>query len=136
MASFDLLPPKEEDELHKARLLNVEEKPFKRISKRLLTPNSLLTTPSKLPTPPPDAESDTQDAVAQKVLDDRRQFKEDVLFDFAAFDSSMARIQFLLNSNTNERERYSSAKAHILETAGDGALLVALLPGLDRVPDG
>lgn len=59
MADWGVLDEKEEFELHKQRLLNVEEKPFKRITKRLLGPDSLaisrrgsqpaLQTP---PTPP------------------------------------------------------------------------------------
>jgi hypothetical protein len=120
MASFQMLDSREEEELHKLRLLNVEEKPFKRITKRLLTPGSLVTTPSKLPTPPPESASEdaaTQEAAQQKVLEDRRQFREDVLLDFAAFDSSIARIQFLRNSNERERERYKADKQRILETA-------------------
>ncbi|KFZ00691.1 hypothetical protein V501_10534, partial [Pseudogymnoascus sp. VKM F-4519 (FW-2642)] len=45
MASFQLLGQREEDELHKTRILNIEEKPFKRITKRLLAPGSLISTP-------------------------------------------------------------------------------------------
>jgi hypothetical protein len=117
MASFQILDQRDEDELHKSRLLNVEEKPFKRITKRLLTPGSLLTSSSKLPTPPPDASDVGTEALSQKLLDERRQFREDVLLDFAAFDSSIARIQFLRNSNEKERERYRADKERILETA-------------------
>src|SRR6187402_3874531 len=120
MASFQILDQREEDELHKSRLLNVEEKPFKRITKRLLTPGSLISTPSKLPTPPPDSSSEPSSSLEneqQKLLDERRQFREDVLLDFAAFDSSIARIQFLQNSNEEERERYRADKERILETA-------------------
>ncbi|ESZ94645.1 hypothetical protein SBOR_4954 [Sclerotinia borealis F-4128] len=117
MASYQLLDQREEDELHKARLLNVEEKPFKRITKRLLTPGSLINTPSKLPTPPPDNTREAAEVDRQKSLDERRQLREDVLLDFAAFDSSIARIQFLRNSNERERERYKTDKDHILETA-------------------
>lgn len=120
MASFQILDQREEDELHKSRLLNVEEKPFKRITKRLLTPGSLVTTVTKLLTPPPDNVEDTaalQESELQRQLDDRRQFREDVLLDFAAFDSSIARIQFLRDSNERERERYRADKQRILETA-------------------
>jgi hypothetical protein len=120
MSSFQMLEQREEDELHKSRLLNVEEKPFKRITKRLLTPGSLISTPSKLPTPPPDSseEASTDPESDQlKLLDERRQFREDVVLDFAAFDSSIARIQFLRNSNEKERERYRADKELILATA-------------------
>ncbi|POS86596.1 hypothetical protein EPUL_004217 [Erysiphe pulchra] len=120
MAFFQLLEHREEEELHKSRLLNVEEKPFKRVSKRLLAPSSFLTTPSKLPTPPLDilqGESDNPNLAQEKINEERRQFKEDVLVDFSAFDSSLIRIQFLRNSNERERERYRADKARILETA-------------------
>ncbi|TVY50963.1 hypothetical protein LCER1_G008218 [Lachnellula cervina] len=115
MASYQPLDPREEDELHKSRLLNVEEKPFRRVSKRLIAPGSLVSTPSKLPTPPPDSADDS--SPLESVLQERRQFREDVLLDFAAFDSSIARIQFLYNSNEQERERYKADKQRILETA-------------------
>ncbi|KAM3066272.1 hypothetical protein ACMFMG_003217 [Clarireedia jacksonii] len=117
MTSYQLLDQREEDELHKSRLLNVEEKPFKRITKRLLAPGSLVITPSKLPTPPLDASEEAAEAERQKALDERRQLREDILLDFAAFDSSIARIQFLRNSNERERERYKADKEHILQTA-------------------
>ena len=129
MSSFLLLEQREEDELHKTRLLNVEEKLFKRITKRLLTPGSLISTPSKLPTPPPTSaeEQSSLEAESQKQLDERRQFREDVLLDFAAFDSSIARIQFLRNSNERERERYKTDKERILETMGAVRESTALL---------
>ena len=111
------------DTLHKSRLLNVEEKPFKRITKRLLTPNSFISVPPTLPpTPPPDASAADEAAAAhekdkQHQLDDRRQWCEDALLDFAAFESSIIRIQFLLTSNIKERERYAAEKVKIQATA-------------------
>lgn len=124
MVSFQLLEQSQEDELHKIRLLNVEEKPFKRITKRLLTSGSLLSSPTTLPpTPPPEGTSNEAvveaQSTAQKALDERRQFREEVLLDFAAFDSSIVRIQFLQNSNAKERERYAAEKIKIMETARD-----------------
>lgn len=103
-------------------MLNVEEKPFRRITKRLLTPNSLISAPTNyLPSPPPD--SSTPDALAeheaekQKLLEEWRQAREDITLDFAAFESSIARIHFLLSSNEKERERYTAEKQRILATA-------------------
>ncbi|KAG7006402.1 hypothetical protein G7Y79_00015g039920 [Physcia stellaris] len=119
MATFALLDQAEEDALHKSRLLNVEEKPFKRITKRLLAQNSLIHAPPQLPpTPPPDASAADEEAAAhearrQQQLEARRQWREDVLLDFAAFDSSIVRIQFLLTSNIKERERYTAEKLKI-----------------------
>jgi len=103
--------------------LNVEEKPFKRITKRLLTPNSLIYTPPVLPlTPPPDASAADEAAASHEYerltqVEERRQWREDVLLDFAAFESSIVRIQFLLTSNVKERERYAAEKLKILTTA-------------------
>lgn len=53
----------------------------------------------------------------QKQLEERRQWREDVLLDFAAFESSIVRIQFLLTSNIKERERYATEKLKIKATA-------------------
>ncbi|QKX59066.1 uncharacterized protein TRUGW13939_06196 [Talaromyces rugulosus] len=122
MASHRLLDQEEEDALHKSRLLNVEEKPFKRITKRLLARDSLITTPLSLPpTPPPESgvENDDAEAERQKKLEEWRQLKEAVTLDFAAFESSIARIQFLLTNNEKERERYAAEKLRIQSTAQD-----------------
>lgn len=111
------------DSFHKSRLLNVEEKPFKRITKRLLAPTSLTAVPPTLPpTPPPDASTADEAAAAQQIqkqqqLDSHRQWREDALLDFAAFESSIVRIQFLLTSNIRERERYAAEKLKIQATA-------------------
>lgn len=109
------------DALHKSRLLNVEEKPFKRISRRLLDPSSLVVTNATLPpTPPPDDADEGATTAAetekQKRLEGWRHFREDVTLDFAAFEGSIARIQFLLTSNEKERERYAAEKLRILST--------------------
>ncbi|EEH37123.1 hypothetical protein PAAG_07541 [Paracoccidioides lutzii Pb01] len=123
MESYTLLDQIDEDALHKWRLLNVEEKPFKRITKRLLTPISFISAPSTLfPTPPPEgADPDAAAAKAetdkQKKLEDWHQFHEDITLDFAAFESSLARIQFLLASNEKERKRYAAEKLRIQSTA-------------------
>lgn len=105
-------------------MLNVEEKPFKRISKRLLNPESFIVSATSHPlTPPPDeAGADAAAAAAaaetdkQKRLEEWRNFREDVTLDFAAFEGSIARIQFLLKSNEQERQRYATEKLRILET--------------------
>ncbi|OQE42276.1 hypothetical protein PENCOP_c004G02172 [Penicillium coprophilum] len=125
MASYGLLGQPEEaatDALHKSRLLNVEEKPFKRISKRLLNPESLIVSQSSLPlTPPPeetdaDADATATEAEKQKRLEEWRHFREDVSLDFAAFEGSIARVQFLLTSNEQERQRYATERVQILST--------------------
>ena len=89
----------------------------------MLTPNSLVSTaPTLPPTPPPDASAADEAAAAhekdkQQRLDERRQWREDALLDFAAFESSIIRIQFLLTSNAKERERYATEKVKIQNTA-------------------
>ncbi|KAK4444297.1 Tho complex subunit 7-domain-containing protein [Podospora aff. communis PSN243] len=122
MASWGLLDGDEENELHKSRLLNVEEKPFKRVTKRLVTLNSLLVSRARqAPTPPPesngtpaeqDANSPTGPGSAFSA--DLAQLKEDITLDFAAFDSSIARLQFLLTANERERDRYATERERIV----------------------
>jgi hypothetical protein len=105
------------DALHTARLLNVEERPFARVSKRLLGKDSLLRTTAQLPTPPPDESEAEQEQERQKKEQERRQWREDVMLDFALLESTFIRIQFLKNSNEKERQRYADEKTKILETA-------------------
>lgn len=108
------------------RLLNVEERPFARVSKRLLGRDAFIRSfPTQLPTPPPDETAVDEAAAAtvavgaehQKQEQERRQWREDVMLDFAALESTFIRIQFLKNSNEQERERYAAEKVKILETA-------------------
>ncbi|KAH6853710.1 Tho complex subunit 7-domain-containing protein [Chaetomium sp. MPI-CAGE-AT-0009] len=135
MASWGLLDDKEETELHKSRLLNVEEKPFKRITKRLSTLHSLtIARARQAPTPPPEtngtpSQQSLQGTPSQQQRDgtpapgadgaspDLAQLKEDVTIDFAAFDSSIARLQFLLTANERERERYAAERERIVATS-------------------
>ena len=106
------------DALHTARLLNVEERPFARVSKRLLSKDSLLRSfATQLPTPPPEESAADREAEQQKQEEERRQWREDVMLDFAALESTFIRIQFLKDSNEKERQRYAAEKVKILETA-------------------
>lgn len=125
MASWDLLDEKEENELHKARLLNVEEKPFKRVTKRLNTLHaSVISRARQTVTPPPESNGqDDQDAsnrtasTGESFLADVAQLKEDITLDFAAFDSSIARLQFLMTANEKERQRYATERERIIKTS-------------------
>ncbi|KAK4151470.1 Tho complex subunit 7-domain-containing protein [Chaetomidium leptoderma] len=128
MASWGLLDDKEENELHKSRLLNVEEKPFKRVTKRLNTLHSLTTARARqAPTPPPETngipqqqanqQRDGTPAAGSDGSLDLAQLKEDTTLDFAAFDSSIARLQFLLTANERERERYAAERQRITATS-------------------
>ncbi|KAL0939084.1 THO complex subunit mft1 [Colletotrichum truncatum] len=123
MSSWDLLDDKEEAELHKSRLVNIEEKPFKRITKRLASISAIANSRTKQqPSPPPEGangekETDAEpkeEATAQE-LREIDQIKDDLTLDFAAFDSSIARLQFLLDANVRERERYKADQQRILE---------------------
>ena len=99
-------------------MLNVEERPFARVSKRLLSKDSLLRSfATQLPTPPPEEPAADREAEQQKQEEERRQWREDVMLDFAALESTFIRIQFLKDSNEKERQRYAAEKVKILETA-------------------
>lgn len=127
MSAWNLLDEKEEAELHKSRLLNVEEKPFKRVTKRLASLTSLAATKARqAPTPPPEGDgangtpeaagegaSSQQPSAADALLDT----KEDIVLDFAAFDGSITRLQSLLSANERERARYAADRVRILETS-------------------
>ncbi|KAI1105496.1 Tho complex subunit 7-domain-containing protein [Jackrogersella minutella] len=117
---WGLLDEREENELHKSRLLNVEEKVFKRLTKRLVAPGAFTSpSPSRtLPTPPPgDGPNDPEaDAAASHPGVDTTSLKEDIMLDFEAFDAQLVRLQFLGKANASERERYAADRVHILET--------------------
>ncbi|KAK7727466.1 hypothetical protein SLS57_002939 [Botryosphaeria dothidea] len=117
---YGLLDQADEDLIHKSRLLRIEERPFQRITKRLLTPDSpIYNPPSNLPTPPPDATSadDELDAARASQAAEREAWRTDMLLDFAALADSVVRIQLLRNSNEAERKRYAAEKAKIEATA-------------------
>lgn len=119
MSAYATLSQPAEDALHPTRLLGIEERPFQRVTKRLLDRDSLLrSTPKQLPSPPPEGEEDapsTEDSAADPST--RQKFREEVLLDFAALESSITRIQLIQTSNARERERYAAEKAKILATA-------------------
>lgn len=111
------------DKLHASRLLNVEEKTFRRLTKRLLTPDALPRAfPQAPPTPPPESDKSDNDSQSKETLDSSKQeklsrWREDALIDFAGFESNLARVQFLLRSNELERQRYAAEKERIVATA-------------------
>ncbi|KAI9890638.1 MAG: hypothetical protein M1814_003707 [Vezdaea aestivalis] len=121
MLSFPVLDQSEEDNLHKDRLLAVEEKPFKRITKRLQPPNAFLPNPSAPLSPPPEGSAaqsaDSTESKSLALAEEREQFREAVTLDFAAFDANIVRMQLLYNANEAERDRYAAEKVRILEAA-------------------
>ncbi|KAI1279880.1 Tho complex subunit 7-domain-containing protein [Xylaria sp. FL0933] len=128
---FGLLDEREEQELHKTRLLAVEERPFKRLTKRLVAPGTFTNPNKKLPTPPPEGSHNDAAGAASPSNVDIVALKEDITLDFAAFDSAIARLQFLATANAAEREHYAAARLRILNTMesvreGNGQLRVRL----------
>ncbi|KAI1208965.1 Tho complex subunit 7-domain-containing protein [Annulohypoxylon truncatum] len=117
--NFGLLEEREENELHKTRLLNVEEKSFKRLIRRLVHP-SAFTSPAKLLTPPPEstttANNNGEAGEAAPATIDITALKEDIILDFEAFNAQILRLQFLGTANAQERERYAADRVRILET--------------------
>ncbi|KAG6277376.1 hypothetical protein E4U48_001095 [Claviceps purpurea] len=112
-ASWELLDEKTEIELHKFRLFNVEEKPFKRITKRLSSITSAASTATKRKIPAQTQPTGDDDDSARAAAG-QDNLKEDLTLDFAAFDSSVARLQFLHDANQRERERYAADQQRIL----------------------
>lgn len=128
-SSWDLLDPEEENLLHKSRLFSIEEKPFKRITKRLATINQLANSKIRQNvTPPPEPQqhqpdpssgedpADAQDTDTSAPATDFAQLKEDITLDFAAYDYTIGRLQFLLSANESQRARYAAERGQILET--------------------
>lgn len=130
-SSWDLLDPDEENLLHKSRLFSIEEKPFKRITKRLATVNQLanskirqnLTPPPERPQPPQppapsngDEPAEHEDSDPSAPTTDFPQLKEDITLDFAAYDYTIGRLHFLQSANAAQRARYATERGQILDT--------------------
>ncbi|KIV95580.1 hypothetical protein, variant [Exophiala mesophila] len=120
MTTFVVLDQAEEDKLHAERLLGIEERPFKRITKRLLARNNpinvFLDRTSEADGEQVEAVEDDASA-HEKFLKDVQRFREEIILDFSAFESSIARIQYLRAANERERERYVAEKLKIEHTA-------------------
>lgn len=104
------------DALHASRLINIEERAFQRVSKALLGKGSTIRpAAAHYPSPPPESEDVEGDG--HPSADQLQSFREHVLLDFAALESSIIRIQLIHTSNDRERQRFAAEKAKILETA-------------------
>ncbi|RCI14511.1 hypothetical protein L249_6858 [Ophiocordyceps polyrhachis-furcata BCC 54312] len=138
MASWNLLDERSESELHKTRLLNVEEKPLKRITKRLAAISSAVSRARGVLDPSSSSEQNRGSsatatatatapapAAAAAAAGDgggvengpgpgENSLLIDLTHDFAAFDSSIARFQFLYDASRRERERYGADQQRIL----------------------
>lgn len=127
-SSWDLLDVDEENLLHKSRLFSIEEKPFKRITKRLATVNQLANSKIRQSaTPPPEQQQqpvpsngdesvENQNTNPSSPTTDFAQLKEDITLDFAAYDYTIGRLQFLQSANEAQRARYAAERGQILET--------------------
>lgn len=114
---YGLLPEQaQEDALHATRLLSVEERPFQRVMRNLLGKDSLLRQVSQ-PTLSPVAVEDAAHLDSEEERFKRQKFREDIILDFAALESSILRIQLIQSSNQRERERYAAEKQKIQEAA-------------------
>jgi len=140
MSNFTLLPPAEEDDLHAKRLLNIEEKPFKRIQKRLLAPsNPIQEYLRRVPVDAPSNAAGNGEVVSDQegalngtgtgasngaghpktkdetdvYLKQLETFTHQTHHDFSALHTSLARLQFLLTSNASERSRYTDQVSSI-----------------------
>lgn len=101
-------------------MLNNEEKPFRRIAKRLMTSNNLVLSPTDLSSPSESKGANSTTSLGdeeQSQVEIYRQLREDITLDCEAFESSIVRTQFLLGSNERERERYAAEKIRIQATA-------------------
>ncbi len=109
------------DKLHAGRLLQVEERPFKNLTRRLLGPDTpyqqFLTRPNTNDLDDTSVSNGHAEESEQTFLRDLQNFRESIIFQFTAFESSIARLQFLRAANEKERERYVSEKVKIEGTA-------------------
>jgi hypothetical protein len=108
------------DKLHATRLLGIEERPYKRVSKRLLAPITPISSfLSRSSSSEDGGEQPDQSTQNEQFLASLQRFREEVILDFDAFECSIARIQFLRAANARERERYAAEKIKIEQTAND-----------------
>jgi hypothetical protein len=98
------------DALHRTRLLQVEEKPFKKITKRIFQ------KPLKSNTTEVTDGEDDKEATSDLAAGIER-LHQDIDIDFALFESSIIRIQLLRTSNARERVKYEEKKQQITKTS-------------------
>lgn len=107
MSSWDLLDDKDEADLHKARLLNVENKPLRRLLDRLTIVASVVSSTIPL--------RGLDNPISPETTNpDFEQLRQDITLDFAAFDSTILRLQSLHDANIRERDRYKVDQDRIL----------------------
>lgn len=105
-------------------MLNVEARPYQRVSGRLTKPNSFHTRPVQLPSPPPDANAADEEAAAKAVEREQqdksiRAWQQDVINEIAMLDYAILRMELTTKSNEAERERYAAEKTEIIAKQQD-----------------
>ena len=109
------------DKLHAGRLLQVEERPFKNLTRKLLGPDTpyqqFLARPNTNDEDSPELSNGHAEESEEKFERDLQNFRESIIFQFTAFESGIARLQFLRAANDKERERYATEKVKIEATA-------------------
>jgi hypothetical protein len=114
------------DQLHTIRLLPVEERPWKRLSSRILGPKApfqefvtrSVTAANTNTTVISDEnaadQNDTPEPLdSEQFLRELNKFRESVSYEFSLFESNLARIQLLRAANDAERNRYAAEKSEI-----------------------
>lgn len=110
------------DNLHATRLLPIEERPFKRLSSRLLGPKTPYAEYLSRSVPSSDADSPpttTTDEDLARLHASLRLFLTTLHYEFSLFNQNIQRTSLLLAANTSERTRYASEKLSIESKAVD-----------------
>jgi Tho complex subunit 7 len=102
--------------------LSIEERPFRNLAKKLLGPDTpyqaFLTRPRDVADQDdPELSKGNAEEQHDEFLKDLEKFRESIIYQFTAFESSIARIQFLRAANEKERQRYTTEKLKIEATA-------------------
>ena len=103
----------------------MEERPFKNLTRKLLGPDTPYQQFLARPNISDQDDNDTSHSNGhaedsqEQYLRDLQAFRESIIFQFTAFSSSIARLQFLRSANLQERERYASEKDKIEGTASE-----------------
>lgn len=112
MAQFPLLEQSEEDALHAERLLGFESKLYKQLARCVFGSDAPVALNDK---------TLQKASTTDESADDRQisisKWRNDTLLEFAAFESNLTRVQFLLRSNELERQRYAVEKQRLIDTA-------------------
>ncbi|PSN67587.1 hypothetical protein BS50DRAFT_550495 [Corynespora cassiicola Philippines] len=118
---WTLLSQEEEDALHNvSRLLNIEWRPFQRISSRVIKPGAIDNLRFvQLPSPPPDASAADEAAAALAAQRGKQEreftvWRSDIVNELELLEYAILRQEYTTKSNVKERDRYAIEKTAIL----------------------